>query len=454
MLFRSYPTVEPPTFQIRGADHHGGYVSTGDLLDMVKSAPGGTVWYTLDGSDPRVPGSSAGTPSGLTLVAENAAKRAMVPAAALDDAWRGGADFDDSSWLSGSGGIGYERSTGYEQFFGINIQATMYSRNASCYIRIPFDVTADDLAELSSLTLSVRYDDGFVAYLNGSEVARANFAGEPAWNSRAVASHSDAEATNLEAFPISEHIDKLQVGRNILAIHGLNESTTSSDFLISAELTAGAEDAEVSTPSGVSTTAVRYADPPTLNASVRVKARVLSGTTWSALHDVVFAVGPVAESLRISEILYHPADTGNPDDPNAEFIELTNIGAEIINLSLVRFTKGIDFTFPSLELAPGGHCLLVKDVAAFEARYSPALPVAGQYAGSLSNAGERIELRDALGRVIHSFRYDDDWYKATDGAGFSLTVVDPAAGEPNALDDPSFWLPSSQPGGSPGTRDG
>ena len=87
----------------------------------------------------------------------------------------------------------------------------------------------------------------------------------------------------------------------------------------------------------------------------------------------------MAESLRISEIMYHPANTGNPNDPNTEYIELTNIGAEPINLNLVRFTNGIDFTFPSTELSPGGCCLVVKDTAAFEAKYGSALPVAGQY---------------------------------------------------------------------------
>ena len=445
-----YPSVEPPTFQIRGADLHGGYVSTGDSLSMVKSTSSGAIWYTLDGSDPRVPG-AAGDASDWMLVTERTAKRALVPTADVDDAWRGGADFDDSSWLSGAGGgVGYERSTGYEQFFTINVQAAMYGQNASCCIRIPFDLSADDLDELSSLTLNVRYDDGFVAYLNGSEVARANFTGEPAWNSRAAVSNSDIDAINLQAFPLSEHVDKLKAGRNILAIQGLNESTTSSDFLISAELTAGIGGAGGGMPGGTSATAVRYSDPLTLDASVRVKARVLNGTTWSALHDVVFAVGPVAESLRISEIMYHPADT---DDPNAEFIELTNIASQTINLNRVRFTRGIDFTFPSLTLAPGGYCLVVKDLTAFEARYGPGLPVAGQYSGSLSNAGERIELQDAVGKIIHSFRYDDDWYKATDGAGFSLTVVDPAVTDPSEFGDPGVWRPSTQPGGTPGTHD-
>ncbi|HNS19022.1 MAG TPA: lamin tail domain-containing protein [Sedimentisphaerales bacterium] len=445
-----YPSIEAPIFQIDGVDRHGGYAVTGASLIMAKSASG-AIWYTLDGSDPRVPGSE-GTSTDLTLVAENAAKRVTIPTAALDNAWRGGTDFDDSAWLTGAGGVGYERSFGYEDFFTINVQAPMYSKNTSCYIRIPFSLADDDLQKTSSLSLSVRYDDGFVAYLNGAEVARANFTGEPAWNSKASASHPDSEAEILQMFSISEHIDKLKTGGNILAIHGLNESTSGSDFLISVELTATSGDTGDSvTPGGTSLTAIRYTDPLTLNATVQIKARVLSGAVWSALHETVFAVGPVAESLRISEIMYHPSDTGNPDDPNTEFIELTNVSEETINLSRVRFTNGIEFAFPSVEVAPGGYCLVVKDVAAFEARYSSGLPVAGQYAGSLSNAGERIELQDALGKVIHSFRYEDDWYKITDGTGYSLTVIDPSTADPSDFGDSNLWLPSKEPGGSPGT---
>ena len=95
------------------------------------------------------------------------------------------------------------------------------------------------------------------------------------------------------------------------------------------------------------------------------------------LAETLFAVGPVAESLRISEIMYHPLD------PNTEFIELTNIGAETINLNLVKFTDGVEFTFPSIELAPAEYVLVVEDPNAFEAQYGPGLPIAGTYAGNL-----------------------------------------------------------------------
>jgi hypothetical protein len=130
-----------------------------------------------------------------------------------------------------------------------------------------------------------------------------------------------------------------------------------------------------------------------------------------------------------------------------------NIGGAAINLALVRFTDGIDFTFPSYMLPPAGCCLVVKDRAAFEAKYGPGLPRAGQYTGTLNNAGERLVLQDAAGRMIHDFTYRDDWYSSTDGGGFSLIVGDPYTTDPNTLGNKAAWRPSAAIGGSPGSTD-
>jgi hypothetical protein len=438
-----WPNVDPPIMNT-----HGGQVAAGYSLQMSSSS--GAIYYTLDGTDPRIPGTTPASTSSTVFVAESAAKRVLVPTAAVNDAWRSDLAFNDTAWQSGSGGVGYERSTGYQTLFTINVQSQMYAKTTSCYIRIPFPVTAEALQGLASLVLNVRYDDAFVAYLNGVEVQRALFTGTPAWNSAASASCSDADAVNLQPFDISTRISSLHAGTNLLAIHALNDSSTSSDFLNSVELSATKAAAGGATPTGISASAVRYTGSITLSQSTRVKARVLSGTTWSALNEAVFAVGPVAQSLRISELMYHPADTGNPDDPNTEYVELTNIASQSINLNLVRFTKGIDYTFPSFDLPAGGYCLVAKDLAAFQAKYGSKLPAVGQYAGSLDNGGERIELVDAAGALIQSFKYDDSWFKTTDGQGFSLTVKDPKTTDANSLNEKAAWQPSAQAGGSPG----
>ena len=150
---------------------HGGHVAAGFSLQMSSSL--GTIYYTLDGADPRIPGTTPDPTAAVMLVAENAAKRVLAPTAAVSDAWRSDPAFNDAAWQSGSGGVGYERSTGYQTLFTINVQSQMYGKTTSCYIRIPFTVTAEALQNLTSMMLRVRYDDGFIAYLNGVEVRRS-----------------------------------------------------------------------------------------------------------------------------------------------------------------------------------------------------------------------------------------------------------------------------------------
>ena len=74
-----YPDLDPPVFQINGLPQHGGQVSRGDVLTLVNPNGRGTIYYTLDGNDPRVPGAAAGQGTANTLVGEQAAKRVLVP---------------------------------------------------------------------------------------------------------------------------------------------------------------------------------------------------------------------------------------------------------------------------------------------------------------------------------------------------------------------------------------
>jgi hypothetical protein len=435
-----YPDVDAPVFGINDVYQHGGFISEDDLLSMASSNSNGTIWYTLDGSDPRSP--ETAQQQATALVPENADKRVTVPVGDIGDNWKGSGDIDDSTWLpctGGPGGVGFERTSGYQDFFTLDLLDQMYAINATCYVRIPFTVDAD----YGSLTLNVRYDDGFVAYLNGVEVARRNFDGTPAWNSRASASHSDSAAVLFESIDISEFLDNLKRGDNILAVQGLNASTTSSDFLISAELLATEAGSDDNGAEGV----LEYTGPITLPHSVQVKARVLSGNTWSALNEAVYAIGPVAENVRITEIMY------NSPEPNEEFIELQNIGTETINLNLVSFTNGIDFTFPSIDLAAGQRIVVVQNQSAFEARYGRNINIAGQYSGRLDKAGERIELQDAIGNTIQNFSYKDNWRSITDGEGFSLTIIDAANHDLSSWGVKDSWRPSVNTGGSPGYDD-
>ncbi|MBN2139043.1 MAG: lamin tail domain-containing protein [Sedimentisphaerales bacterium] len=361
--------------------------------------------------------------------------------------------YDHSGWTRHlhKEAIGYERNPGdpvnYDDLIDIDVESAMYGTNRTCYVRIPFTVSSLDM---SQLTLKVRYDDGFVAYINGNRVASRNFADAvtPEWNSGAEASHDDTLAREFEEIDITGEINKLQIGSNILAIQGLNYGTTNSDFLLSVEMEAAETGQGDPSPS-----ATAYVGSISIDDSTKVKARVFDGV-WSALQEASYAVGPVKDSLRITEIMYHPGETGDPDDPNEEFIELKNVGGTSINLSWVRFTNGVDFTFGDVDLGEGQYVIVVRQLAAFMAAnpgYSGL--IAGEYSGKLDNAGERIVLVDAIGQIIHDFKYKDGWRSITDGDGYSLTIIDPTNGDPNTWAEKDYWRASVYTGGSPGADD-
>ncbi|HZL43227.1 MAG TPA: CotH kinase family protein, partial [Verrucomicrobiae bacterium] len=125
----------------------------------------------------------------------------------------------------------------FSPFIQTDLHAEMYNSNSSAYVRIPF-VLSD--TPFSGLTLQVRYDDGFIAYLNGHEIARANAPDVPAWNSSATRRHADIQAVEWETFDVTAARAYLQPGSNVLAIHALNTSSSNTDFLIQAQLLAGA----------------------------------------------------------------------------------------------------------------------------------------------------------------------------------------------------------------------
>jgi len=164
-------------------------------------------------------------------------------------------------------------------------------------------------------------------------------------------------------------------------------------------------------------------------------------------------VGALTNNLRITEIMYHPPDEPI-SDPNAEYIELQNVGPVNLNLNLVQFVEGIDFVFSDLDLPPGEFVIVGTDPAAFQTRYPDfSGTFAGTYTGSLANNGERIKLQDALGQTILDFEYEDDWREITDGGGFSLTIIDPNCPDPNNWNDKDSWRASVYWDGSPGWED-
>ncbi len=137
--------------------------------------------------------------------------------------WRS-PDFDDSAWPQGPSGFGYGDDDDATELTDMR-QADGNPGYLAVFLRHTFNLA--DAADFNAVILSVDFDDGFVAYLNGTEIARANVNGNPpAYNAPAS---TDREAGSPEEFDISSHRNLLRQGPNVLAIELHNVNLTSSD---------------------------------------------------------------------------------------------------------------------------------------------------------------------------------------------------------------------------------
>ncbi|HIG29652.1 MAG TPA: hypothetical protein EYQ50_18385, partial [Verrucomicrobiales bacterium] len=171
---------------------------------------------------------------GRTLIASGIEARYRVPTNNSDDLDWFSPEFQDSRWNLSQTAFGYELNQGFELIIKTDLRATMANRNTTLYIRIPFDL--EDRETIGTLKLRMKYDDGFIAYLNGTEVGRRNAPAQPDWSSSAVSTHDDSQALVFEELNISRYSNLLVNTGNVLAIHGLNRRPSSSDFLILPEL--------------------------------------------------------------------------------------------------------------------------------------------------------------------------------------------------------------------------
>jgi hypothetical protein len=487
---------------------------------------------------------TGGAPATTLIAAASTGARYFIPTNAAPDAatWTA-RTFDDTAWSSGQLGIGYERSpndpTNYSALIHTSIDAAMTGRT-SVYIRKPFNVASLDAVR--DLTLRIKYDDGFVAYLNGVEIARRNVTGTPAFSSVA-SDHPDVSGVAFESIAVSKAA--LLAGNNVLSIHGMNSGATSTDLLFDFELIEGqAATTDVGVPHAqVGNPAIQFGaievNPSSGNQDeeyielVNPNATAVDISGWHLTGGVehTFDVGtvilpgaslyvspkqtafrarttgprggqglsiqgnynghlsnlgetltltapdgtsiastttpsnpsPVQQFLRVTEIMYHPANptpaeiaAGYDDGDRFEFIELQNTSAtQSLQLEGVHFTAGIEWTFGATTLPPGGYAVLVADAAAFAQRYGAGIPIAGAYLNNLSNGGEPLRLDDVDGSTIQEFRYDDNgdgWHSETDGEGYSLVILDPLSSL-DSWNDGTAWRASASLGGSPGDAD-
>jgi hypothetical protein len=124
---------------------------------------------------------------------------------------------------------------GDETFLSVvntSVDVPLATASSSLWLRQPFSVA--DASTIEALQFRIRYDDAVVAYLNGQPVARQNAPPVSTWNSLALTDRDDTEALNYQV--LSLDVDQLQVGPNLLALHGLKSAHDDLNLLLQTEL--------------------------------------------------------------------------------------------------------------------------------------------------------------------------------------------------------------------------
>jgi len=142
----------------------------------------------------------------------------LVPSSQPSSSWNQ-LGYNSSSWSTGNSGFGY----------GDGDDATVVSNTISIYIRKTFTIT--NLSDIEAIILDLDYDDGFVAYLNGQEVARNLISGSiPNFNQTSDGYHEALLPQGYAPERFGIDVNLLNPGTNVLAVQVHNQSFDSSDL--------------------------------------------------------------------------------------------------------------------------------------------------------------------------------------------------------------------------------
>ncbi len=236
------------------------------------------------------------------VLAQGMPGRYFVPTDnSLGDTWTE-PDFDDRNWRRGTNGFGFDvdLTSDFSPWIATDVGPLMQGASpprSGLYLRLPFEV--ENLETLPNLALQVRYDDGFVAYLNGTEVARRGLGATAAHPFGIVSAlvRSNDLAVEPEVFSSLILEQSLRLGTNVLAIHAFNRDPADGDFLIVPEV--------VSRQIHYSTNALRSFAVPSpgvanaggsLGSSGRVDFSVKSRTFVDGFELTLSGIGPAALS--------------------------------------------------------------------------------------------------------------------------------------------------------------
>ena len=258
-----------------------------------------------------------------TLVNEGDDFQYLIPTSEPNSNWKA-LSFNDTNWISAPSGFGYNDG---DDATGIPIGTR------SIYLRKKF--TISNLSTITSLILDMDYDDAFVAYINGNEVARANINGTPpAYNSGTITDHeAQMYGGGLpERFLITDYNSILNEGENILTIQAHNISPGSSDFTIIPFLSA-----DFSTPnnSGIEPPAI-LGLTNNLHTNFKISSSIetvsLTNTSGAIVHQIIAENLATDTSIGISttsgEIVSYIETTPGYENSSQEY--LGSIQSEVV----------------------------------------------------------------------------------------------------------------------------
>ena len=251
-----------------------------------------------------------------TLINQGDSFRYLVPASNPSGNWKNLA-YDDGNWQLGNSGFGYADGDDETQ-----IDAGI----SSVYVRKSFTIT--NLELMTELWFDIDFDDGFVAYINGTEIARSNILGEsPSFDAVTV---TDREALMYQSgapvrFPVNNFTTLLTNGENILSIQVHNHTANSSDLSLIPFLSAFYSG---TTADGITSPAILGFQDPSLHTNFKLSSK---GETLVIYDDSGDQVGflevagissdnSVGRSLNNGDTVYYAAPSPGSENPNTQFI--------------------------------------------------------------------------------------------------------------------------------------
>ncbi len=329
------------------------------------------------------------------FVSANSPAQVLIP---TDDSlgmdWTAPAFVPDGRWLtrlqngqSVKAALGFETDSGFAGHFQTDVKSLMQGVGSSIYVRVPF--TVDAPGQVDELTLRMKFDDGYMLYLNGNLIDTQNAPAVRNYGSTALAERPNAEAVVFDELDVSDSISYLRPGSNVLAIQGLNFSATNEDLLLVPEL---------------STTKLKVVD---------ATAGFYSSPTPGARNPAEFSLGAVVDAVE-----HDPAQPG-VNDPLVVTANVRRTVADVASVTLTyRLMYGTQVAVTMTDSGTGA------DQTAGDGLYTAVIPSGVAQPGQMLRYF--VTTQDARGETFRSPRIVDTTGTDRSPEYYGTVIVDPA----------------------------